>query len=329
MKKSVRVAMALCLSLGFADAAKAQFGRGGAQVDPETKKATMSILEEIDKNSQLMSNLEYLCDMIGPRLTGSAKLKRANEWTMEKFKEYGLSNAHLESWTIVRGWTRGTASGKVIAPTEQRILLESAGWAPSTEGALRGPVVYVKAEKLDDLDQYKGKLKGAWILTAEVSTQPTVRKPAEDMLFSQRPRRPQAGNFQELRRVRAALRDFLIAEGAAGQLIDSNKEHGLVNMTGATNDFTIAKIPVAFLTTESYGLIWRLLKRGAVEIEIDIKNTVTDGPVEVYNTVAELPGSEKSDECVIIGGHLDSWDLGAARPTTAPARWRSWKRLGL
>ena len=81
-------------------------------------------------------------------------------------------------------------------------------------------------------------------------------------------------------------------------------------MTGATSNFTQAEVPMAFLTTESYGLIWRLLKRGPVEIEVDLKNTFSDGPVEVYNTVAEIPGSEKPDEVVIIGGHIDSWDLG-------------------
>ena len=83
-----------------------------------------------------------------------------------------------------------------------------------------------------------------------------------------------------------------------------------MNMTGATSNYTTAAFPEAFLTTESYGLIWRLLKRGPVEIEIDLKNTFSDGPVEVYNTVAEIPGTEKPDEVVIIGGHIDSWDLG-------------------
>ena len=64
------------------------------------------------------------------------------------------------------------------------------------------------------------------------------------------------------------------------------------------------------MTTESYGLIWRLLKRGPVEVEIDLQNTFSKGEVEVYNTVAEIPGSDKNDEVVLIGGHIDSWDLG-------------------
>jgi carboxypeptidase Q len=113
-----------------------------------------------------------------------------------------------------------------------------------------------------------------------------------------------------MRDFRHVLYTFLAAEGAAGLLRDSNKEHGLVNMTTAASNFSAAELPEAFLTTESYGLLWRLLKRGPVEVEIELTNAFSSHPVEVYNTVAELPGSDKADEVVIIGGHIDSWDLG-------------------
>jgi len=276
------------------------------------RAVTKAIIDEIDKNSELMSNLEYLCDIIGPRLTGSPNLKRANEWTRDKFRDYGLENVHLEPWKIARSWTRGTATGKLVVPTQQRLLLESAGWAPSTAGPIRGPVVLVQGTKASDLDGFKGKLRGAWVITAPVSTQPTPRTPeAERRAFG-----PPAdgnrrrGDFRAGAAFRRAMRDFLIDEGAAGVLRDSNKEHGLVNMTGSSTDFSAAKLPEAFLTTESYGLLWRLLKRGPVEIEIDIKNEFSEGEVEVFNTVAEITGSEKPEEVVIIGGHLDSWDLG-------------------
>src|SRR4029077_6406781 len=103
----------------------------------EIKAVTQAILEEIDKRSELMTNIEYLCDMIGPRLTGSPNLTKANQWTRDKFEQYGLSNPHLEPWTIERAWTRGDAKGRVVVPVEQRILLESAGWGPSTNGPAR------------------------------------------------------------------------------------------------------------------------------------------------------------------------------------------------
>jgi carboxypeptidase Q len=282
-------------------------GSAAAEPSGEIKAVTQAIVEEIDKRSELMANLEYLCDMIGPRLTGSPGLTKANQWTRDKFKHYGLANPHLESWTIEKAWTRGEAKGHVVVPVEQRLLLESAGWGPSTKGPQCGPVVHVKAQSADELSPYKGKLKGAWVMLSEVSVQPNPKAPRTNLEGEMRRR---IRDFTRLREFRPVLRKFLVDEGAAGILIDSNKEHGLVNMTTAASNFTQAALPEAFLTTESYGLIWRLLKRGPVEIEIDMKNTFSTGPVEVYNTVAEIPGSDKADEVVIIGGHIDSWDLG-------------------
>ncbi len=268
---------------------------------------TTAILDEIDKHSELMTNIEYLCDMIGPRLTGSPNLTKANHWTKQKFEQYGLTNAHVEPWTIDRAWIRGDAKGRVIVPVEQRILLESAGWSPSTDGPKRGPALHVKAESVEDLAAYKGKLKGAWILLKEVSVQPSPKQPKTNLGGDMKKR---IAEYMKMRSFYPQLEKFLVAEGAAGILVDSNKEHGLIDMTGASAKFAPAELPRAFLTTESYGLIWRLLKRGPVEVEIDLQNTFSKGEVEVFNTVAEIPGSGKADEVVIIGGHIDSWDLG-------------------
>ena len=273
----------------------------------ETRAVTRAILEEIDMRSELMANIEYLCDMIGPRLTGSPNLTRANQWTRVKFQQYGLSNPHLESWSIARAWTRGDARGRVVAPVEQRLLVESAGWSPSTKGPQRGAVVHVRAYSAAELKPYKGKLKGAWVILTEVSRQPSPKQPRPNTDAELRRR---TSDLARIRALRPTLEKFLLEERAAGILRDSNKEHGLINMKGATDDFTPAALPEAYLTTESYGLVFRLLKRGPVEVEIDLKNTFSSGPVEVFNTVAELPGADKRDEVVIIGGHIDSWDLG-------------------
>ncbi|PMZ18148.1 hypothetical protein, partial [Pseudomonas sp. FW306-02-F08-AA] len=86
------------------------------------------IIGEIREHSELMSNLEYLSDAIGPRLTGTPQLKQANDWTAEMFKKYGLTNVHLEPYTIAHAWTRGKAEARIIAPTEHPLTIAAAAW---------------------------------------------------------------------------------------------------------------------------------------------------------------------------------------------------------
>src|SRR5262249_47737086 len=158
---------------------------------------------------ELMANIEYLCDMIGPRLTGSAGLNKANHWTRDRFRQYGLANAHLEPWTIGRSWTPREAPGPGVTPVGQPLLGEAAGWSPSTRGPVRGPVVQLKAESTDELAPYKGKLKGAWIIQAEVSVQPAPGRPAPDL---EKQMRRRARDFMRLMEFHQHLRKFLVDE---------------------------------------------------------------------------------------------------------------------
>src|ERR1043166_3706344 len=129
--------------------------------------ADAQILAEVRDHSEAMQNLEYISDSIGPRLTGSPQLKQANEWTAEIMKKYGLVNVHLEPWTIAHSWTRGTASARVVAPTEHPLTIASAGWAPGTKGTVRGPVVFFDGKTKDDFAKSQGDLKGAIVIARE------------------------------------------------------------------------------------------------------------------------------------------------------------------
>src|SRR5271168_5379335 len=141
-------------------------GPGAGASDP-VAAADAQILAQVREHSELMQNLEYLSDEIGARLTGSPQLKQANDWTADLFRKYGLSNVHLEPWTIAHSWTRGAASARIIAPTEHPLTIAAAGWSPSTLGAARGPVVYVDAKTQEDLEKFHGKLKGAIVILQE------------------------------------------------------------------------------------------------------------------------------------------------------------------
>ena len=142
---------------------------------------------------EVMLNLTYLSDVIGPRLTGSDNLKKANEWAAEKMRSYGLSNVRMEPWTIPIGWQRGTATAKLVEPDNGRTLTVAAmGWTPSTKGPIEGDVVILRAGTRDDLAKYKGKLKNAIILQG----QPANVRPITDLsdIPGMAPERRRGGN---------------------------------------------------------------------------------------------------------------------------------------
>ena len=317
MKVSLILVMVLAAMLSFATVPPLM-AQSGANAG-SASDADAQILREIREHSEVMQNLEYLSDAIGPRVTGSAQLKHANDWTAEIFRKYGLTNVHQEPWTIAHSWTRGTARARIVTPAEHPLTIASAGWSPGTAGVARGQVVYFDAKKKEDFARFQGKLKGAIVIYQEpVSLSPpkTEDRNAELIHPMQtppplkgQPAAPQPyAVFQEEARIRT---EFFKQEGVIAVLRDSNKPHGLLNMTGIGGEkFEIGALPTAFVTGEGYRMLFRLLKRGSVQVELEITNSFSDKPVEVYNTVAEIRGSEKPDEIVMLGAHLDSWDLG-------------------
>jgi carboxypeptidase Q len=292
------------------------------------------IIAEAKSNSEIMANLTYLSDVIGPRLTGSPALKQANEWTAAKMRSYGLSNVHLEGWTIPVGWERGKASLRIVEPNNGRSLTVAAmGWTPSTKGKVVGEVVVLKARNAAELAPYKGKLKNAVVLRGVPAT---IRPVAERGFGVERPRnRPEAkGDKKGAAKAEAPppprpergypsmafrreLTEFLHKEGVAVILMDAGKPHGLLNMTGGWrgDDRVNASepLPSLFVAHEHYAQLYRLATRPApakTRVEVEIENKMIPGPIAVYNTVGEIRGSEKPDEFVVVGAHLDSWDLG-------------------
>jgi hypothetical protein len=291
------------------------------------------IIAESKNGSQIMVNLTHLSDVIGARLTGSAALKQANGWAADKMRAYGLSNVHLEGWTIPVGWERGSASLRIVEPNNGRSLTVAAmGWTPGTKGKVVGNVVVLKARGAADLAPYKGKLKNAIVLRGEPAT---IRPVAERGFGFERPRAavdakgdkkgeekaepppPRRQRGYPSPAFRRELTEFLRAEGVAVVLMDAAKPHGLLNMTGAwRGDDRVSggePLPSLFVVHEHYAQLYRLATRPApaqTRVEVEVENKFIPGPVAVYNTVGEIRGAEKPDEFVVLGAHLDSWDLG-------------------
>jgi hypothetical protein len=356
----------------------------GETPSTETESAALDkkLIAQAKDHSEVMANLTHLSDEIGPRLTGSENLKRANEWAAEKMRSYGLSNVHLEPWTIPVGWQRGTATARLVEPDTGRTLtVASMGWTLGTKGVIEGDVVIVRARTKDELAKYKGKLKNAIVLQGQPANVRPISEPGDipgaapdRRRGGQRdgtatpdrggaapegtrpgapgqsppgggnqpapgaaPAQPAGGNppanregppafgrfgdrsqFQQFRR---EMSEFLRTEGAAVLVMDAGKPHGLLNMTGgwrsAPRDTDRGNapepLPTLFMTHDHYAMLWRLASRptpARTRVTVDISNTFVPGPVTVYNTVGEIIGSEKPEEFVVVGAHLDSWDLG-------------------
>ena len=116
--------------------------------------------------SEVMANLQHLSDLIGPRLTGSPAARRANDWTAERFKAYGLS-ARLEAWPFGVTWQRGPASFRITAPFERNLVGHSWAWTAGTGGkTLTGPVIRIDGSTPESLAVYLGRVRGAWVSVA-------------------------------------------------------------------------------------------------------------------------------------------------------------------
>ncbi|HEU4700190.1 MAG TPA: M20/M25/M40 family metallo-hydrolase [Gemmatimonadales bacterium] len=282
-----------------------------------------AVVRQATEHSEVMQNLQYLSDQIGPRLTGSPAMRRSNEWTAERFRAYGIP-AHLEAWPFGVTWTRGDASLKLLAPFPRTITAESWAWTAGTDGrTLTGPVVRIDGSQ-DLLAANLARVKGAWVMLAEPQMLWNPDGPPMTAMDSAEFRQAQERRAAQFRRIAAdttgrlqrELQQFnfdrayrLKAAGALGILTDGAKDFDLLTMSGSPN--SVSPLPNLVIGHEDYLMLDRQLKAGVTpRLAGRVANTLGTTAVEQWNTVAEIKGSEKPDEVVILGAHLDSWDLG-------------------
>jgi carboxypeptidase Q len=271
--------------------------------------ADQQIADEVKAHSELMKNLEYLTTQIGPRLTGSPQMQRASEWSLKQFQSYGV-DAHLESATIDHAWARGIESAAITSPIQRAIGIHAFGWSKATAGEVNAKVVSVIVSDPADFNQYRGKLKGAIVLVNKPADLSKADKNPENAYDAVIPQQHGVKPVGMTWRQRADLMREIASEEPALILMDSGKPDSLFNMTGGHPAFRPSAAPMAFVTHEDYDLIWRLLQTGPVTLTANLRNSFSEKPAPVAITVAEIKGSELPDERVIVGGHLDSWDLG-------------------
>jgi hypothetical protein len=260
-----------------------------AQISPEVQTTAKQLAGSVYIGPS-MNTLRELTDNFGARLSGSPAYSRAVDWAVARFRSYGIQNVHTESFMLPNGWQRGSAHGQIVSPISRPVHIESLGWAPSTPpGGVKGEVVLIDDISADAIKAKASEIKGKIVML-------DLHKIFEEGVWKSFP-----------------------ALMASAQLFKDAGVLAVVNPARSKNDIISAfnldwlshesPLPEAHLGMEDSELIRRELQKGPVVIQFELRNT-TSGPTPVRNVIAEIRGSEKPDEWIILGAHFDSWDFG-------------------
>ena len=318
---------------------------GAAQVAAQERidlDAVQKIKDEGFKRSQVMEIMSWLTDVYGPRLTGSPIAKRAGDWTLEQFTRWGLSNAKYEWWgPFGRGWVNERMIAHVTEPVPFPVIAYPSAWSDGTNGMVSAEVVLVPntIQTAEQFAEYRGKLRGTIVMS-----QPA---PQMNALFDAPARRytaaqldalanPQQGNRggraggggprggqppAAAQGTRIDLQQCFVDEGVAALLTaDGRGSGGTVWPAGGGSRAADAPrgIPRVTLAGEHYGRIYRTLMKGMpVRMDLEVKNTFYTDNLNSFNIVAEIPGTDKADEIVMLGAHFDSWHTGTGATDNA------------
>jgi len=282
-----------------------------------------------------------LADGIGPRLTGSPNMAKANAWTRDTLTAIGLENAHLEDWgEFGMGWQQINTWARMVSPDPEPLWLQAAPWSPATKGPVSGEVLYVPLADARELDTLKGKLAGKIVLLGAMRPTPDITEPLfhryteEELKAMTGPQMARAGapNFAALAADRARIAALraralkMMADEGVAAIITPTRDGGDGGGTGIIFDDNGAnltrdaqkpenavKVPNAVMMIEHYNRLARMVSNHVpVTVEVDIETKFTGDHEHGFDTVAEIPGTDPKlkDQIVMVGGHLDSWISG-------------------
>ncbi len=307
--------------------------------EPIDHAVNARIRAEARDRSQIMQTLHVLTDVYGPRLTGSPNHRGAAEWAIARMKEWGLDAGHLEEWDFGHpGWLNERLTAHVVSPVKDALVAEALAWTNGTDGPVRAEVAQLilperptAAELKAYLDGKAAHVAGRIVIVgagdgAPVTfAKPALRRDYDDLTAMFDPVNPRAPQFGPgpgpgrgpgtpepgrltARQITEQVDAFLLASKARLRVNDAGRDHGQIRaFNNGTFDGSKA-LPTIILRNEDFGRIARLLGSGrAVELEIDIVNRwYPEGRTSV-NAIAEIAGTDKAAEVVMLGGHLDSW----------------------
>ncbi len=323
----LNISLGLCLACAM---------QGAAAQDKADLNLVNKLRDEGINRSRVMETLSVLTDEIGPRLTGSPGLKKASEWTRAKLSEWGLQNSHTENFgPFGRGWTLEHSSLRMVSPLQVDLHAIPKAWTPGTDGVQRAKVVYAKIETEEDMAKWKGKLAGAIVLRDALRPTKLHFKPDATRISDQEmaetlkmelaaPPVGRVRDFEKIfkqRELEKKLYPFFIEEKVVATLNSSHGDDGVIFVQGGGSYKTgeSVGVPNLVLETETYNRLFRLVeKKKDLTLELDVKVAFNaEDPDAVVNVLADMPGSDKKDEIVMLGGHLDSWHGGTGATDNA------------
>ena len=291
----MRIGLASLIKLTLLVALLAPPGvRAQQQADDAERQTAARLAGSVLVGGRAFDYVKELTDKFGGRLSGSSAYERSAEWAAQQFRAMGISEVKLEPFDIDNGWERGgRARGRIVAPVERTLYVESLAWSPSTPpGGVRGEVFVVGDVSEQGIRAKAAELKGR-VALLDIQT-----------IFA-------AGVWTALGQVVAADKFFKEA-GALAVVFPDSEANNVLNAFSLNWGAKVNALPYAQIGMEDAALIRRFLKeqpaRG-VTVEFQYENRVT-GRTTTHNVVAEIRGRERPEEWVIVGAHLDSWDYG-------------------
>jgi hypothetical protein len=293
------------------------------------------IRREATERSQILRTLHMLTDRYGPRLTGSPNLRGAQDWVVQQATDWGLENARLEPWDFGHpGWLNERLAAHVVSPVKDALVVEALAWTAGTNGPLTAQTTSIELpakptkEKLAAyLESVRDRVHGRIVMVGPPQRVPVTIDPPgkrrEDAAVRAQfdpdagPATPPAGpaaadrpdpSVLSTNQINEQVDQFLVSAGAAARVNDAGRDHGQIRAFH-NRTFDVAKaVPTIVMRNEDYGRLARLMADGApVQLELDIVNrTFPEGRTQ-HNVIAEIPGTDKAQEVVMLGGHLDSW----------------------
>ncbi len=276
------------------------------------------IVQEETKNSQLQKLAHELLDGIGPRLVGTPQMKKANDWAVDKYASWGIS-ARNEQWGEWKGWERGITHIDMLSPRVKSLEGTQLSWSPSTKGKAVKAEIVIIPDLADSLAfvNWLPTVKGKFVMIS--MNQPTGRPDDNWQQFATKE------SFDKLKKERTELTDawrkrlsktghssrmlpIVLEKAGALGILTNNWSNGF-GVDKIFNAYT-TKIPTVDIALEDYGTLYRLVESGdnpIISIQTDSKDL---GTVPNFNTIAEIKGTEKPDEYVMLSAHFDSWDAG-------------------